>query len=132
MRAIDVQMSGLGLSHFPGVPACPMTQPTSGLTNVTDDGWKLAGTGPDGSLGGDGLGVVGVGTTGTADPFALCVPPIGEGVCPAASGFPVSWDGVTFSAMTFGHGDGHRRCHGGGRRYGDRELAQSCGGGPGG
>ena len=45
VRAIDVQMYASLLAHVPGVPACPITQAVCELTNVTDVGWKLAGTG---------------------------------------------------------------------------------------
>jgi hypothetical protein len=48
VHATDVQMAGLVLAHLPGVPACPITQALSVLMNVTEEGWKLAGTGPAG------------------------------------------------------------------------------------
>src|SRR5689334_22718678 len=48
VHATDVQMKGLALAHLPGVPACPITQALSALMNVTEEGWKLAGTGPAG------------------------------------------------------------------------------------
>ena len=53
VRAIDVQMYASLLAHVPGVPAWPITQAACELTNVTDVGWKLAGTGwawPDGAV----------------------------------------------------------------------------------
>ena len=48
VHATDVQMKGLTLAHLPGIPACPITQALSVLMNVTEEGWKLAGTGPCG------------------------------------------------------------------------------------
>src|SRR6516165_2525689 len=66
VTAMDVQMSGLGPVHCPGVPAWPMTQPVPVETKVTEDGAKLTGTGGGPvvalALGdGEGLGVVGDG-----------------------------------------------------------------------
>ncbi len=53
VRATDVQMNASLLAQVPGVPACPITQAVCELTNVTDVGWKLGGTGwacPDGAV----------------------------------------------------------------------------------
>jgi hypothetical protein len=43
--ASDVQSVATGGPHLPGVPAWPMTAPTSGPTKVTEVGLKAAGTG---------------------------------------------------------------------------------------
>jgi hypothetical protein len=42
VRAIEVQY---WVAQCPGEPAWPITQPVRLLTKVTEDGWKLTGTG---------------------------------------------------------------------------------------
>ena len=51
VRATDVQNS---VAHCPGVPACPITQPVSVPTKVTEEGRKSAGTGSTGAAEGEG------------------------------------------------------------------------------
>ena len=127
VRAIDVQMYGSLLAHVPGVPACPITQAACGLTNVTDDGWKLAGTGwarPDGAVAewvaeADGLDDL----TGLPLPLVDWVP----GPVEAPPIRHVARPGRGRGQMQVEpdrDGDGDRGGHRGGRHHGHRELAQ--------
>src|SRR5215469_6087420 len=78
-----------------------MTQPVVVLTNVTDTGWKLGGTGPDGPAAviGEFDGVGGVYLLPV--PAGCAVPPLGVGRWPLAAG-PATWVGVTRSDISGG------------------------------
>src|SRR5579862_927086 len=84
VRATDVQNS---VAQCPGVPACPITQPVSVPTKVTEEGRKCAGTGNTGAAEGEGK------VLGRAPPDSVTPPPVrGEtearpASAPATGGF---------------------------------------------
>lgn len=79
VRATDVQNS---VAQCPGVPTCPITQPVSVPTKVTEEGRKAAGTGS--GVAGEGTGKLG---RDTADDSPM-PPPVRvetEAGCPASA-----------------------------------------------
>src|SRR6266404_7224823 len=116
VRAIEVQIVGSALAQVPGVPACPIVQPSYAETKVTEVGWKFAGTGPPAGALAEKLPLAGLVGVGVGLLSACVRPAAGVGLAALAFGFigsvdeldgfpaamPPSWDGLRCSVSTVG------------------------------